>query len=245
MARAREYLKPDRGGLLWPPLIQGVLLKRHKRFLADVRLRNGHVITAHCPNTGSMKTCSEPGRNIYLSRHNNPKRKYKHTWELIDMPSSLVGVNTNLPNRLVKAGVLNGKIKSLKGYDQVRSEVTVNQHSRLDLLLEKGNGDRCYIEVKNCTLVEKGVAYFPDAVTLRGRKHLEELARLVKTGHRAIIFFLIQRTDAASFRPADHLDPAFGRTLRKVAGNGVEIVAHDVKLDLNRIELRRTVPVKL
>jgi sugar fermentation stimulation protein A len=245
MVEAREYLKPDQGGLLWPPLTQGVLLKRYKRFLVDVRLRNGHIITAHCPNTGSMKTCSEPGRPVYLSLHKNPNRKYKHTWEIIDMPTSLVGVNTMVPNKLVKEAVTRGKIKGLEEYGRVRSEVPVNRHSRLDLLLEKDNGERCYIEIKNTTLVQEGAAYFPDAVTTRGRKHLEELARLVNKGHRAIILFLIQRTDAVSFSPADHLDPDYGRTLRKVAKEGVEILPCDVSLDLDRIDLNRTVPVTL
>jgi len=226
-------------------LTQGVLLKRYKRFLIDVRLRNGHIITAHCPNTGSMKTCSEPGRTVYLSLHKNPKRKYKYTWEIIDMPGSLVGVNTMVPNKLVKEAATRGKIKGLEEYSRVRSEVVVSDHSRLDLLLETDSGERCYIEIKNTTLVQEGAAYFPDAVTIRGRKHLEELARLAKIGHRAVILFLIQRMDAVSFSPADHLDPDYGRMLRRVAKEGVEILPCDVSLDLDRIDLRQTVPVEL
>jgi len=178
--------KDATGYLKWPPLIQGILIKRYKRFMADVKLKNGHVVTAHCPNSGSMMECSEPGRKVYLSRHNNPKRKLKYTWEMIEMPSSLVGVNTMVPNQLVKVSVSAGKIPGLSSFDQVRPEVRYGENSRIDLLLEKGD-ERCFVEIKNCTLVTDGVACFPDAVTSRGLKHLKELQNQVRSGDRSVM----------------------------------------------------------
>ncbi len=234
--------KIDGARIKWPNLIQGTLIKRYKRFMADVKLRNGHVVTAHCPNTGSMLECSEPGRKVYLSRHNNPKRKLKYTWEMIEMPGSLVGTNTMVPNKLVKASTEAGKVPELEGFDSIRPEVKYGQNSRIDRLLE--NGDcRCLVEIKNCTLVMDGVALFPDAVTSRGLKHLVELQDQVRMGNRSVMFYLVQRMDATLFRPADHIDPAYGRELRRALKNGVEIVAYDVFLDLEGIRLNRAVPI--
>ncbi len=229
-------------GLPWPELFQGTLVKRYKRFLADVKLDDGGLVTAHCPNSGAMHTCSDPGRPVYLSFHNNPKRKLKYTWELIHMPDSLVGVNTLVPNRLVKLAVEKDRVAALKGYGRVRAEVKTSDHSRLDLLLEKEGNRDCFVEVKNCTLVEGGVARFPDAVTTRGRKHLLELQRLVSEGNRGVMFFLVQRMDAESFCPADDIDPAYGEELRKAHCNGVEILVYDVSIDLACIRLNKPVP---
>jgi sugar fermentation stimulation protein A len=241
----RETANPKEASrLAWPKLIPGTLIQRYKRFLADVRLRNGHVVTAHCPNSGSMKTCAEPGRPVYLSRHDNPKRRLTYTWELIDMGSSLVGVNTLVPNRLVKAAVTLGAIEALAGYDTVRSEVGYGQGSRIDLLLER-EGQRCFIEVKNCTLVVDGSASFPDAVTSRGLKHLVELQAQVRLGHRAVMFYLVQRMDAEAFRPADHIDPSYGKELRSAVQNGVEALSYDVSLDLTGIGLNQRLPLFL
>jgi sugar fermentation stimulation protein A len=231
-------------GLKWPKLIKGKLIKRYKRFLADVKLRNGHIVTAHCPNSGSMKACSEPGRPVFLSRHDSPARKLKYTWELIEMPDSLVGVNTLVPNRLVKKSVMENDIPELSGYDSVRSEVRYGQNSRIDLLLEKG-GERCFVEIKNCTLVEKNVVYFPDAVTSRGLKHLRELQGEVRDGNRSVMLYLVQRMDASEFRPAYHIDPEYGRELNKAKDNGVEILVYDVKIDYEGICLNQPVPLTL
>ena len=229
----------------WPRLVQGTLIRRYQRFKADVKLRNGRVVTALCPNSGSMKSCSEPGRPVYLSRSDNPKRKLKYTWEMIDMPSSLVGINTHVPNRLVKESIVRDEIKELTGFEQVRSEVKYGENSRIDLLLEGPEERRCYVEIKNCTLIESGIAYFPDAVTARGLKHLIELQNEVRRGNRSVNFFLIQRTDAEAFRPADHIDPAYGKELRKAVKNGVEILAYDVHIDLDGITLNRRLPCEL
>jgi sugar fermentation stimulation protein A len=230
--------------LKWPKLIQGRLIKRYKRFMADVKLLNGHVVTAHCPNSGSMAECSEPGRRVFLSRSSNPSRRLKYTWEMIKMPSSLVGVNTMIPNRLTKVSIISGKIPELDGYDKVRAEVKYGKNSRIDLLLEN-NGKRCFVEVKNCTLVRDGIAYFPDAVTSRGLKHLKELQAQVSSGDRAVMFFLIQRMDAGLFRPAGHIDPVYARELKKAAERGVEIIAYDVIIDIEGIRLNRPMPFKL
>jgi len=200
------------------------------------------MVTAHCPNSGSMLTCSEPGRTVYLSRHNDPRRRLKYTWELIEMPTSLVGVNTMVPNRLVKAAILAGCISELSGYETVRSEVRYGTNSRIDLLLEKGPR-RCFVEVKNCTLVVDGVASFPDAVTTRGLKHLKELQDQVRGGDRCVMFYLIQRMDGTRFEPADAIDPAYGRELRQSVQNGVEAMVYNVALDLQGIEIHKRVPL--
>lgn len=232
-------------GLTWPELIPASLLKRYKRFLADVQLESGETVTAHCPNTGSMAGCSEPGRKVYLSVHDNPRRKYKYTWELIDMPTSLVGVNTLVPNRLVARSIEQKLIPELAQYIKVKREVKIGEHSRIDLLLVDGSGKHCYIEIKNCTLVNDGVAQFPDAVTTRGLKHIIELENLVKAGHRCIMFYFIQRMDARVFRPADHIDPDYGRRLRQAAEKGIEILAYDVRISLQGIELNKKISCEL
>jgi sugar fermentation stimulation protein A len=232
-------------GLSWPPLIRGTLLKRYNRFLADVILEDGRQVTAHCPNTGSMQDCCEPGRPVYLSTHDNLKRKLKYTWELIQMPESLVGVNTLVPNRLVKHAVENGNVAELRGYAQVRAEVKMGRSSRVDLMLQDAARGICHVEIKNCTMVRDGVARFPDAVTTRGLKHLHELAAQVASGNRSVMFYFIQRMDAEAFGPADDIDPEYGKALRRVVGKGVEILAYDVHIDLQSICLNRRLPCRL
>lgn len=234
-----------RGGLVWPSLLEGRLIKRYKRFLADVELADDRVVTAHCPNSGRMTGCSEAGRPVFLSQHDNPRRKLKYTWELIGMPTSLVGVNTLVPNRLVAQAVRDGDIALLSEYDTVTTEVKINAHSRLDLKLSHPNRRPCYIEIKNCTLVDKGVARFPDARTVRGRKHLRELAQLRQNGARTVMFFVVQRSDAYRFTPADAIDPEYGQTLRQVAAEGVEIIVYDVTIDLSGIALNKQLPYQL
>ena len=239
------YLEVDGGGLIWGPLVEGTLVRRYMRFLAEVKLRNNRTVTAHCPNTGSMRSCAQPGQPVYLSKHDNPNRKLKYTWEIIDMPESRVGVNTGVPNKLTAAAIRAGLVKPLAGYDDVKAEVKTGPHTRLDLGLNGSGLPPCYVEIKNCTLVEGNTACFPDAVTDRGRKHLYELARLVQDGARAVIFYLIQRMDAEVFRPADHIDPEYGKALREVLSAGVEALAYDVDISLSRIDLRRPVPIEI
>ncbi len=230
---------------LLPPMVPGTLIRRYKRFLADVELETGETVTAHCPNSGSMKGCAVPGSPVWLSISDNPKRKYRYTWELIRTPETMIGINTLVPNRLVKQAIENGLIKELSGYEQVKAEVKTSAHTRLDLLLESQVKKKCYVEIKNCTLVEKGVAMFPDAVTTRGQKHLDELEHLVSCGHRGVIFFLIQRMDAKSFKPADGIDTVYGEKLRKVVERGVEVIAMDTVIDTQMIRVANSLPVHL
>lgn len=233
-----------KGSIAWPELIRGTLIRRYKRFLADVRLENGQTVTAHCPNSGSMKACCEPRRPVYLSHHDNPKRKLKYTWELIHMPGSLVGVNTQIPNRLTAHAITAGDVVALSGYETLKREVKVGEHSRIDIRLDAPNRRPCYVEVKNCTLVANGMATFPDAVTVRGQKHLLELQKLVANGFRCAMFFLIQRMDARTFSPADDIDPGYGKKLRQAMQHGVEVLAYDVTIDLTGIRLRSRLPCR-
>ena len=232
-------------GFQLPSLISGILIQRYKRFLADIEIETGEKVTAHCPNSGSMKGCAMPGSQVWLSESDNPKRKYKYTWELIKVPGTMVGINTQVPNKLVKQSIENGLIKELSGYDRVKAEVKTSSHTRLDLLLEKASNAKCYVEIKNCTLVEEGIAMFPDAVTTRGQKHLDELDRLVSLGHRGVIFFLIQRMDAKAFKPAEKIDKIYAEKLRNVVKNGVEVIVRDTVISTQRVRLGNTVPVDL
>jgi len=227
------------------PLIKGTLIKRYKRFLADVILENGEQMTAHTPNTGSMKGCCEPGSTIWLRDTKNPDRKYPLSWEMIEAkPDILVGINTHLSNLLVTEAIENGIITELQGYDQIRREVKYGEEkSRIDLLLEGTSKPACYVEVKNVTLVEEDIACFPDAVTKRGSKHLRELQAMVKQGKRAVIFYCIQRNDVREFRPADGIDPDYGQLLREALGNGVEALAYTARISPEAIELITHVPV--
>jgi sugar fermentation stimulation protein A len=233
---------PEPIGLSWPALIPGTLIKRYKRFLVDVKLDSGRVVTAHCANTGTMLECCTPGRTVYLSYHDNPKRKLKYSWEIITMPASLVGINTLVPNRLILKSIRQGLIEELDGYDNIKAEVNTVNGSRIDLLLTKGESERCFVEIKNCTLVKDGVAYFPDAVTSRGLKHLVGLQKLASEGCRCLMFYLIQRMDAKIFKPADHIDSAYGHELRQASENGIEILVYDVIIDLERIILGKRIP---
>jgi len=207
------------------PLYPGRLIRRYQRFLADVLLDNGETVTAHCPNSGSMKGCNIPGSPVLLSISSNPKRKYPHTWELVTSDGVWAGINTSLPNRIVHAAIASGEIPELAGYGNIRPEVPYGTASRIDLLLT-GPLPPCYVEVKNVTMVEDGRALFPDAVTTRGQKHLRELMEVVRRGERGVIFFLVQRSDAASVAPADSIDPEYGRLLRQAVASGVEALAY-------------------
>ena len=236
---------PAKTSIPWPTLIKGVLIKRYKRFLADVKLDNGEIITAHCPNSGRMTECSEPGSSVYLSYHDNPKRKLQYTWELIKMPSSLVGVNTNIPNLLVFNTIIDGNIPELNGYTEFIREKSVGENSRIDIFLETKRRKPCYVEVKNCTLVRGKVASFPDAITARGLKHLKELQELRKNNNRCVMFYLVQRMDAEIFTPEYPIDPAYGNELKKAKQNGVEILIYDVNIDLKKISINKKLPYKL
>ena len=227
-----------------PPLVAGTLVKRYKRFLADVLLEDGSQVTVHCPNSGSMKGCAAPGNRVFLSRSHNPKRKYPFGWELVEADGFWAGINTGLPNYLTREAIENGTVTELQGYATIRPEVPYGEHSRIDLLLESQTG-RCFVEVKNVTLVEDGRALFPDAVTTRGQKHLQELMRVVREGDRGVIFFTVQRGDGMSVSPADMIDPEYGRLLRLALENGVEALAYQALVTPEEIRLTNRLPVIL
>lgn len=224
----------------FPPLVFGRLIKRYKRFLADVELEDGSVITAHCPNTGRMSTCAEPGWKVALSDSQNPKRKYRFTWELVHNGDCWICVNTGRANEMAFEAVSNGWIPGLTGYDEVLREQTFG-NSRFDLLLKKGD-DLCYIEVKNVTLLaDDGCYAFPDAVTERGRKHLNELIDAVKAGHRAAMLFVIARSDGTAFRAAHEIDAKYAAALKHSAANGVEVHAWVADVSPGEMHLSKSV----
>lgn len=216
------------------PLIKGTLIKRYKRFMADVTLEDGSVVTAHCANSGSMLSVNEPGSEVWVSPAKSPDRKLKYTWEMIRIGRSLVGVNTQHPNTLVAEAVKAGKAPELAGFENLRREVKYGKNSRIDVLLEMPGGRLCYVEVKNVTLrrdLSKGApAEFPDGVTARGAKHLAELSDMIKEGHRAVMFYLVQRADASAMTIARDIDPAYGEALDKARAAGVEVAAYNCKV---------------
>jgi len=226
------------------PTIEGRLLKRYKRFLADVEVPGGEVITAHCPNTGSLSGCVPEGARAILRDSENPKRKLRWTFQTVEVDGTWVNVDTGLPNALVAEAIEAGKVAALKGYDSLRREVKYGKNSRIDVLLERGD-ERCYVEVKSTTLAEGTNARFPDAVTERGRKHLEELADMVAEGHRAVMFFCVSRGDVKTFSPADEIDSKYGEALRRVADAGVELLAYTTKVAPDSFELGKKLKIVL
>lgn len=225
-------------------LLRGTLIKRYKRFLSDITLENGEEVTAHCANSGSMMGLKEPGYEVWLSQSDNPKRKLKYSWELVDTGSALVGINTSHPNKIVAEAIQNGEIEALKGYDTLRPEVKYGENSRIDILLQSEGKPDCYVEVKNVTLSrEEGLAEFPDAVTARGTKHLKELANMVANGHRATMFYLVQRNDCDKFRLAKDIDPAYREAYLEACAAGVEILCYDCRMSPEEIRVNRAIPV--
>ncbi len=228
------------------PLIGATLLKRYKRFLADVSLDDGTELTVHCPNTGSLLGCHAPGARVWLSRSSNAKRKYPYTWELVEVDDGvLVGINTGRSNALVREAIESGVIGELTGYESIRAEIRYGQeNSRADFLLTTGD-EHCYLEVKNVTAaVRDGSALFPDAVSTRGTRHLRELMGIVREpGRRAVLCFCVQRCDVNEVRPADAIDPDYGRTLREALAAGVEAIAYRATLCPRAIALVEPIPV--
>jgi sugar fermentation stimulation protein A len=227
------------------PLLSATLIRRYKRFLADVELPDGQFMTVHCPNTGSMLGCAEPGMPVWLSRATNTKRKYPFTWELVEVDDDvLVGINTGRANYLTKEAITGGFLGSLQGYTRVRGEVRYGrENSRIDYLLE-GKTPPCYLEVKNVTAaVQEGIALFPDAVSQRGTRHLRELMDVLVRGDRAMLCFCVQRADVQEVRPADAIDPVYGATLREAISWGLEVVAIAAQVTPQAIVLDRLLPV--
>lgn len=229
-----------------PPLHRGKLLRRYKRFLADVRLEDGREVTAHCPNPGRMTSCMEPGCTVWLSHHDDPRRKLAWSWEISQMDGARVLVNTARPNRIVEEAVVAGQVPGLRGYAELRREVRYGERSRVDLLLEDPSRGRCWVEVKSVSLrVGPGEGAFPDAVTTRGARHAADLAAQVAAGDRAVLFFLVSRGDIDTVRPADEIDPAYGVALRAAVASGVELLAHRANVDLGGVTVGPALPVRL
>ncbi|MEH6402989.1 MAG: DNA/RNA nuclease SfsA [Sneathiella sp.] len=220
------------------PLLRGRLIQRYKRFLSDIELDTGEIITAHCANSGSMLGLKEPGSEVWVSRADNPKRKLKYTWELVDPGTSLVGINTSLPNKIVADAIADHKIPQLDGYPTHRREVKYGANSRIDILLSGDNKPDCYVEVKSVTLKREGeLAEFPDSVTARGTKHLNELVNMVRAGHRAVMFYLVQRNDCSTFNIASDIDPAYAEAFSYAKLSGVEFYCYQCQVTSTQIKV--------
>ena len=224
----------------------GTLIKRYKRFLADIRLDRGENITAHCPNPGRMTGLSNPGSRVWVSCSPNPNRKLPFTLELIEADGGLVGVNTHHPNKIVREAIETHKIAQLEGYDSLRTEVKYAERSRVDILLEGEKMGRCWVEVKNVHLrrdsrESNGTAEFPDSVTVRGSKHIGDLVDQIKMGDKSVLIFLIQRMDCKDFKIARDIDPLYYETLLRGVENGLEVLCFDTNITLSSISLRNSI----
>ncbi len=228
------------------PLIRGTLLRRYKRFLADIELEDGAQVTAHCANPGAMLGLKDAGAEVWLSPSRNPKRKLKFSWELIWANGGLVGINTAHPNGIAAEAIEAGEIEPLQGYETLRREVKYGQNSRVDLLLEQPGRPDCYVEIKNVHLMRQtGLAEFPDSVTKRGAKHLVELGDMVAAGHRAVMLYLVQRSDCDRFAIAGDIDPTYAEELHRAMGSGVEAICYDCQIDTTGIQVRKPLQLEL
>lgn len=232
------------------PLLTGRLIKRYKRFLADIALDDGRDITAHCANPGSMLAVAIPGAKVWVHEHGNPKRKLAFSWEMISLDGTLVPINTTYPNKIAREAVEAGKIPALAGYSSIRREVKYGANSRIDLLLDGAPSSAdpapCYVEIKNVHLSrDAGLAEFPDSVTARGVKHLAELCRMKAEGARAVMLFIVQRGDCTRFAPAADLDPAYAEALKTATSTGVEVLCYDCDVTTSAVTLRNTLDIQL
>ncbi|RYF02845.1 MAG: DNA/RNA nuclease SfsA [Deltaproteobacteria bacterium] len=227
------------------PLLEGTLVRRYKRFLADVKLRSGEEITAHCANPGSLLGCAEPGNKVLVSIHEDPRRRFKHQVEIMYSGRTAVGVHTGRRSAVVTEAITQGKIGELAGYATLKREVKAVRDNSIDMMLT-GNGLRpCYITVRNVTLAYEGVGYYPDAIAAKGSQDMHVLTDLVREGSRAVIFLVVQRSDVESFRPADHIDADFGLAFRDAVARGVEAMCYRAKVTRKGIELDKKIAVDL
>ena len=215
-------------------LIKGKLIKRYKRFLADIILENGEEITAHVPNSGAMTSCIEENCDVWVTFHDNPKRKLKYTLELTKMGKELICTNTGVANKIAIEAIENKTIKELQGYSSLKPEQKYGEKSRIDILLENAN-QKCYVEVKSVSLKIEDNLAFPDAVTTRGTKHLNELKTMVEQGHRAVMLYVIQRTDNLPFRLACEIDKKYCEAFKEVTKQGVEVLVYQSNINFDKI----------
>lgn len=229
------------------PLIKGRLLKRYKRFLADVELDNGQIVTAHCPNTGAMTGCADPGFEVWLRYSDDPKRKLAYTWELArNQLGHWIGINTQNANKLCVEGVQNGVIEELADYKNLKTERKYGkENSRIDLFLSDPTKGDCFVEVKSVTLLDDQLGYFPDAKTTRGAKHLRELVDVVSQGDRAVLLFCVQHSGIQSVSIAEHIDPEYSELFQIALSKGVEMHAYGCKMNQEKSELNQRLPIKL
>ncbi|WP_338534351.1 DNA/RNA nuclease SfsA [Leclercia adecarboxylata] len=230
-----------------PALQPATLVQRYKRFLADVVTPEGVTLTLHCPNTGAMTGCATPGDTVWYSTSLNIKRKYPHTWEITQTAEGeYICVNTLRANQLVKEAISLDLIPELRGYNSLKTEVKYGaENSRIDFLLQAEDQPECYIEVKSVTLADRDNGYFPDAVTLRGQKHLRELISVAAEGKRAVLFFAVLHSAIGKFSPARHIDPKYAQLLNEAQKQGVEVLAYKAELSADNITLRSALPVTL
>jgi sugar fermentation stimulation protein A len=226
------------------PLHTGRLVRRYKRFLADIRLDDDSVVVAHCPNPGSMKGCLKPNGRVLLSESDNPARKLRYTWELARIGRVWVGLNTLRTNRVVEEALRKGRVPELTGYDGIRPEAKMGRNRRVDFLLTRGE-EQAFVEVKNVTMAEGKTALFPDSVTTRGSAHLVELAERVREGHRAVMLYCVNRSDCDRAGPAADIDPAYAENLDMAVKAGVETLAYRTKVGKGGITLTDRIPFVL
>jgi len=219
-------------------LIHGKLIKRYKRFLADIILENGEMITAHVPNSGAMTSCIEDNCDVWVSFHDDPKRKLKYTLELTKINENIICTNTGVANKIAIEAIKEGTIKELQGYNSLKPEQKYGQNSRIDILLENEK-QKCYVEIKSVSLKIDNYLAFPDAVTSRGTKHLKELEDMVKLGHRAVMLYIIQRDDELPFRLACEIDKKYCETFKEVTKNGVEVLVYQSAINLDEIFVKK------
>ena len=224
-------------------LLHGTLIKRYKRFLAEIRLDDGTEVVAHCTNSGSMKSCLENGAEVYLTPVTDLKRRTKFTWEMIKINGNWVGINTGNPNKLALEAISAGQIPELSGYTNVKREVVFGD-SRFDIFAENETG-KCFVEVKNVSLKEGNYALFPDAVTTRGQKHLKTLMEVKANGIRAVMLYIVQRTDVEVFAPAMEIDPEYAKVLKQAVNAGVEVIVLQVEVTPEGIYLKKKLPVEI
>jgi len=225
------------------PLIKGRLIRRYKRFLSDIELDSGESVTAHVANPGAMTGLADPGMEVWLSRSDNPKRKLPYSWELARVGRFLVGINASLPNRLVEEALNAGLIKELSNYGTIRREVRLGKNSRIDFLLQEKGFPDCWLEIKNVHLKRGPLAEFPDSVTARGTKHLMELADVVSKGGRAMMLYVVQRSDCRAFSIAGDIDPAYAEALAQAKSKGVETICYVCTIRRDGIRLRAPLPM--